>query len=318
MSPKKPKVSLARVDLNLLVILDLLLKERHVSRVAEKMFVSQSAISRSLKKLRELFEDPLFTRTAKGLVPTHTALQLQKELDGVLPLLSGILNRSAFDEKTCDDTFRISVSPFIGAVLIPQLFMRLQEQAPRVGLIEETIKSNTLQLLDNNQVDFAFHYEDLKSPKYCSFYIGDIYPVLYVRAEHPLLPERNPTLNQILEYPVIGNLVEDEAHQSIRMPINAVLQDLVHKHQKPSLRTAQAGSLLKILKESDSVLFGSNGLEALPGFGEEFVQVYSLQDTKKYRLPIYLLYHVRNENSDAHQWLAGIIKGLSGKIIGKS
>lgn len=316
MKSTQRKITLARVDLNLLVILDLLLKERHVSRVAEKMFVSQSAISRSLKKLRELFDDPLFTRTAKGLVPSYMALQLEKELNQVLPALSTILNRTQFEPASCDDTIRLSVPPFFGTLLIPKLFSYLQQHAPKVSLIEETTKSNSLQLLDSNQIDFAFHYQQPRSPNYHSFFIGEWFPVLYVRCGHPLLEQDTPTLENILSFPVVGHLIEDEANATLRMPILAVLQDLVHQHRKPSLRTSQTGTLLKVVKESDSVLFGANGLETLPEFADELQKVHSFRDSEDYVLPIHLLYHQRNANSEAHKWLAEVIVSLSQTILG--
>ncbi|MGY3571765.1 LysR family transcriptional regulator [Vibrio paucivorans] len=314
----KQKTSLARVDLNLLIVLDLLLKERHVSRVADKMFVSQPAISRSLKKLREIFDDPLFTRSATGLSPTSKALQLEKELDGVLPLLSRMLNREEFIESKCEDTFSLSVPPFIGAVLIPDLYQYIQTRAPNVSIKEITTRSNALQLLDNNQLDFAFHYEKLKSAKYESCYIGDLYPMLFVRKGHPLLSVDSPQLSQILSYPVIGNLIEDDSNQSIRMPILEVLQDLIHQHQKPRLRTVQTGNIFRALRDSDSVLFGSNGLHLLPEFEEDFVEIYSLRDEPKYILPIYLVLHSRNKDNEAHKWLFEIIKDKSTSILATS
>ena len=306
---------LSRIDLNLLVVLDLLLKERHVSRVADKMFVSQSAISRSLKKLRELFKDPLFTRTSKGLMPTYRALQIEKDLDELLSRLSFLINSPEFIASDCDDTFSISVPPFLGSVLIPKLYIYLQSKAPRVGIIEVTTKSNTLQLLDNNQLDFAFHYESAKSSKYHSYYIGNVYPVLYVRNGHPLLSQDKPSLSKILSYPLIGNLIEDDTNQSIRMPITEVLQDFAGQYQKPTLRTTQTGNILNAVKETDSVLFGSNGLNMLPEFDEDIVEIHSMRGISKYVVPIHLLVHERNRNSDAHKWLLEIIQSMTYNII---
>ena len=68
---------LARVDLNLLVSLSVLLKEKNVSRAAERLYLSQSAMSRTLQRLRELFDDPLFHRTASGIIPTEKAHSIE-------------------------------------------------------------------------------------------------------------------------------------------------------------------------------------------------------------------------------------------------
>ena len=71
---------LIRTDLNLLVALQILLEERNVTRAAERLSVSQPALSKTLQKLRDSFEDELFTRTAHGLVPTPRAEELGAEL----------------------------------------------------------------------------------------------------------------------------------------------------------------------------------------------------------------------------------------------
>ncbi len=68
---------LARIDLNLLISLSVLLKEKNVSRAAERLYLSQSAMSRTLQRLRDLFEDPLFHRTSSGIIPTEKAQAIE-------------------------------------------------------------------------------------------------------------------------------------------------------------------------------------------------------------------------------------------------
>jgi DNA-binding transcriptional LysR family regulator len=75
---------LSRIDLNLLVSLSVLIKEKNVSRAAEKLFLSQPAMSRILGRLRELFDDPLFYRESNGLQPTAKTLELEEQLDAIL------------------------------------------------------------------------------------------------------------------------------------------------------------------------------------------------------------------------------------------
>ena len=82
---------LIRTDLNLLVALQILLEERNVTRAAERLSVSQPALSKTLQKLRDSFEDELFTRTAHGLVPTPRAEELGEELPGLLETVERVL-----------------------------------------------------------------------------------------------------------------------------------------------------------------------------------------------------------------------------------
>ena len=79
--------NLAKVDLNLLVILQILLEEESVTRAANRLHLSQSALSKSLNRLRDTLGDPLFLRSAHGLKPTAHALQLKAQLPALLLLL---------------------------------------------------------------------------------------------------------------------------------------------------------------------------------------------------------------------------------------
>ena len=75
---------LSRIDLNLLVALQILLEEQSVTKAADRLFITQPAMSKTLQRLRELFDDPLFIRSGRGLVPTPRAVELEKQLPVVL------------------------------------------------------------------------------------------------------------------------------------------------------------------------------------------------------------------------------------------
>ncbi|MFC0059018.1 LysR family transcriptional regulator [Vibrio inusitatus] len=311
---KKSK-SLSRVDLNLLVILDLLLKERNVSRVAEEVHLTQSAVSRSLKRLREAFDDPLFTRTAKGLIPTHKALELEKELSKILPSLQQLFDDDEFDPKLCDNTFSLSLPTFIGSTLIPKLYAHLSEHAP-LSCIEETpTKANPFQLLDANKLDFAIHYQPTHDPKYRSQQLGSLYPVFYVKKGHPLTKQKHPSIAEILSYSLIGMTIEDDRQLSFRSPITQIYQDLLHTEDKPKLRSSQTLTLLEITRSTGAVLFGSNGLKKMANFNEEFVEIYSLKEQAKYHVPMFLIYHSRHETSHAHQWFCELLREAVLEIV---
>ena len=83
------KIDLRRVDLNLLVVFETLMAERHVGRAAQRLNVSQSAVSHALSRLRELFDDPLFARHPKGIEPTKHCLALGPRLRGRRELSTG-------------------------------------------------------------------------------------------------------------------------------------------------------------------------------------------------------------------------------------
>jgi DNA-binding transcriptional LysR family regulator len=126
--------ALARQDLNLLVALHVLLHERHVSRAAARLGVSQPAMSRALKRLRELFDDPLLVRGSAGMQPTSRALELGPKLAGLLAGVRDLLQPAAFDPRTATASIRIAAPESLAYRLLPGLLRTLADEAPGVEL----------------------------------------------------------------------------------------------------------------------------------------------------------------------------------------
>ena len=119
--------SLGRLDANLLVALDALLRERNVTRAARHNGISQSAMSHTLKKLRELFEDPLLVRTGREMSLTPRAEALELPLRAALDALArAVAEPEAFDPQTARRTFRIAAPDLAEMFFAPELQARLQ------------------------------------------------------------------------------------------------------------------------------------------------------------------------------------------------
>ena len=128
-------MDIRNVDLNLLVALDALLEERSVSRAAVRLHLSQPAASALLARLRELFDDPLLLRSARGMLPTPRALELLGPVRQVLDEIDAIVQpRAAFDAASATYTFTLSASDYVEYTLLPQLVDYLERKAPGVRL----------------------------------------------------------------------------------------------------------------------------------------------------------------------------------------
>jgi DNA-binding transcriptional LysR family regulator len=110
---------LRRIDLNLLVILDALLSEQHVTRAAERLHLSQPAVSHALARLRDLLGDPLLVRAGSNLVPTARALELVSPLAEVLAQVQSLLAPNTFDPANTRRTFRVAMSDYGAASSCP-------------------------------------------------------------------------------------------------------------------------------------------------------------------------------------------------------
>lgn len=126
---------LRSIDVNLLVALDALLDERSVTRAAERMGVSQSAMSRTLARLRELVGDPLLVRNVNEMERTPVAEDLCGPLREALGHLDALVTeREAFDPASSTRSFRLELTDHVAVALLPTLLPRLRSRAPGVDL----------------------------------------------------------------------------------------------------------------------------------------------------------------------------------------
>lgn len=139
-----------RIDLNLLQYLDVLLRERNVTRAASHLGLSQPAMSNGLRRLRLLFNDPLLVRTSDGMTPTERALELQPVIRNVLATVDkAVQPQTAFDASSSDRVFRIMASDYAESTIFPQLLHRLREEAP--GVVLDIMTPSDVSFLDVEQ-----------------------------------------------------------------------------------------------------------------------------------------------------------------------
>lgn len=128
------KNSLHKVDLNLLVAFDVLMTERSVTQAGRAMGITQAAMSNTLKRLRQTFNDPLFVKDSHTMAPTAMALKLEGPIAKVLDHAERLLKREQFDSSTSDRLFRVALSNHVASTLIPPLLDRLEKTAPKIRL----------------------------------------------------------------------------------------------------------------------------------------------------------------------------------------
>lgn len=151
-------MNLERVDLNLLVYLDVLLREQSVTRAAAQLGITQPAMSNGLKRLRDLFNDPLLIRASHGMTPTERALELAPMVRQALSQVTDILEpRQEFRPLTSRRVFRIMSSDYAEATLVPALVKALRSEAPDVVLDFLTPSDVSVQDIEQGKVDLAIN-----------------------------------------------------------------------------------------------------------------------------------------------------------------
>ncbi|GAL17965.1 transcriptional regulator LysR family [Vibrio maritimus] len=110
-----------KTNLNLLYTLQVLLSEQHVSRTASRLNLTQSAVSRQLSQLREIYQDPLLVRDGSHYVLTPRAVELSEELEQLLDNIHRVLGGQDFDPKLYDQTLTFSSSDYVAQYIFPEL-----------------------------------------------------------------------------------------------------------------------------------------------------------------------------------------------------
>ena len=150
-------MNLRDIDLNLLVVFNQLLVERRVSKVAEKLGLTQPAVSNALARLRKLLGDELFLRTPRGMQPTPFADELAEPVAYALGMIHGALNqRSSFEPATSQRSFTIGMTDIGEIYFLPKLMDELARLAPGVSV--STVRNAAVNLKDEMEaghVDLA-------------------------------------------------------------------------------------------------------------------------------------------------------------------
>ncbi len=158
-----------RLDLNLLVALDVLLTERNVSRAAEKLFLSQSATSGALARLRDYFNDELLVQVGRKMVLTPRAVALAGKVRAALVQIDGtIIQPPEFDPATVQRTVRLIASDFITIAVLRKAVRTIAAEAPGLTLVIESPSEKPQEKIQRGEVDLVLMPEVFLSPDHPS------------------------------------------------------------------------------------------------------------------------------------------------------
>jgi DNA-binding transcriptional LysR family regulator len=304
---------LSRLDLNLLVSLQALLEEKSVTRAAERLFITQPAMSRVLQRLRDQLDDPLFTRTGNKLIPTPKARDLQLRLPSMLEDILDMVTEGEFDPAAYVGEVTIAIPEFIAISLASQLSGVLNKYAPGVVLSISSETDSVEGELADGVLDFAIDIEKDITSDITKRHLAIFSPTIWMREGHPLAQKSRVTLNEILEYPFVQYYLLIAKRVSARTDarFDRALRELGRKRKK-AMVTNQLMTAIETICDTDCLMvaakFGS-------GMERELHRVVS----KRYpadlphegTVPLVLLQHKRTLGSPMHRWLSEIIVDLA-------
>lgn len=176
-------------DLNLLRIFDALMREQNVSRAAERLALSQPAVSNALGRLRQLLDDPLLVRVGRRMQPTPRALALEAPIRSALRQIEQSLAAGeAFDPSDSRQRFSIAVTDYVELVCMPRLLERLSHRAPGIGLdIRHLGPGLPAEALDKGELDLVLgRFEEIPARFARRHWMSETLQ-LALRQGHPLV-----------------------------------------------------------------------------------------------------------------------------------
>jgi len=177
---------LRHLDLNLLKAFDALMDERNVTRAAERLAVTQPAVSGMLTRLRDNFDDTLFVRAQRGVVPTQRAQELAAPIKQILAEVNALLQPQEFDPTTARFTVQIAATDYaLRAVVLPLLPV-LRRQAPNIRVAVRALHQEHLAAqFERGEVDLALLTPESVSADLHSRHLFDERYICVLRSGHP-------------------------------------------------------------------------------------------------------------------------------------
>jgi|SRR5579871_555618 len=291
---------MTNIDLRLLAVLVELSKTRRVSRAAENLNLSQSAISMSLSRLRKRFHDQLFVRTSTGMEPTPFALDLIGEVERAINIMdSAIERRTSFDPATSDRMFRIYSTDIAELTIMPLVMTRLQSVAPRVRIDMRNITGELPHLLESGEADLAIGVVPPVGAGFCRQKLFNGRFLCAMRADHPRIHDH-----------LTREQFESEVHLSVTTSgtgyemLEETLASL-HIHRKIGMRVPSFLGVAGILSATGYLMIIKASLGEILAVGRK-MKLLPLP----FPVPEYTVtqnWHERFSSEPGNQWLRGIL-----------
>jgi DNA-binding transcriptional LysR family regulator len=291
--------NLRRLDLNLLVTLDALLSERNVTRAAQRLNLSQPAVSVQLAKLRDFFGDPLLLPGSRGMRPTARAESLREPTRLALDAMeSAVSPVTPFDPAKAGHTWCVAATDYAESTIVLPILNGLRSRAPGTRMaVVEMAPPRIAKQAEQGDIDLAFHNTEGSPPGLRRRTLFKERYVLVGRIDHPRL-KRKPTLAQFCQFDHV--IVSPDGGGFIGVTDEALAK--VGAKRKVVLSVPHFLFVRSVLANTDMVAMlpsrlvrNAAGLKVI----EPPIEVPGYEMS--------MLWHERVHRDPAHQWLRELI-----------
>jgi DNA-binding transcriptional LysR family regulator len=305
----KQMVNLMQVNLNLIVILDSLLKEKNTTKSGKKLHISQSSISKALKQLREIFEDELLVRGhfSSEMSLTPAALGLIEPVSKIIKDLKNLFIKNDFNPASSNMHFKIGFNDTCTSLVLSNILKKISAVAPNIKIsIINILDFTSYEVFDRHIIDFIVGYYP-KAPKSIPSKILSTHSLVAVADKNNNKINKSTTVEQFFKQPHI--VITHGKNKSIATGTNEVYKNLLSKFKVENFRYTEVPHSLagiSIIKDSDFISIVPKRI------AEKFSDTFNLKiiplpyDTPK--IPISIFWKTETDNSIPHQWLIKIIE----------
>ncbi len=302
------KTNLTNIDLNLLVILDKIYSERSLTMAGKKLFMTQSAVSHALSKLRDHFQDRLFMRRGNSMEPTPLCITLHQNISPCIKsILQSLDDRGEFTPSTSQRTFCLGLSDYLCKLLLPGILDRLAKEAPGISIrVVQTTYEQRAQMLLNGKLDiFLGCTRDYGS--------GVLQELLFEDREVCLVRNEHPVKGEVMTEDEMADC--DFAALSLSESGLGFLEDFLYRKgvQRRIKIVVQQETVIPTLVEN-SDLVGS--------LAERLAKMHTQKGKLRIiKLPlsnttfeVFQHWHSLTNDDPAHKWMRKIIKETADKL----
>jgi DNA-binding transcriptional LysR family regulator len=299
---------LGNLDLNLLRVFDAVARERHVTRAAERLHLSQPAVSNALARLRQALGDELFLRRPGGVEPTALALALAAPVADALDRIAEAISVQApFDAANTHRVFTVAFSEYAEAVLAPPLLARMAQDAPHALLaIRHADRTNWEALLEADGASMALGVLPEPPAIYTRLRLLPEAFCTLMRPGHPLA-EGNLTLERFTGVPHLLHSPNGSRDGAMDVALAATGQS-----RRLGAVVAHLSAVPEILKRTDMIISLSARLAAHLAAAHGLVMREPPITLRHTRLS--LVFHRRFEADSGHAWLRRLVLAVAREV----
>ncbi|MFC1520487.1 LysR family transcriptional regulator [Pseudomonadota bacterium] len=293
------KTPFEALDLNLIKIFFVIYEELNTHRAAERLNMSQPNVSRSLQKLRDAFQDPIFVKTRHGLTPTDKAHYLAQHLPSTWQELSDIINHvDEFDLSQLSGKIHATFHPALVGMLSDKLFLKLHEVAPKLQLIVSVWGNETEADLITGKQDFAVTMLPHGMSKEMSIKpLPSLVAKVYLSKSHPLA-QSTITEQSLVQYPLailhVPGWNEHMTNIEKILAKKGLVPDIVYRSPHPS-------SVLSVVSQTE--LIHPMGASYHGLYNDSVIRKIPLLDGEPILFENHFCHHYRHRNKPLYQWL---------------